>query len=186
MIKRAEHFWKGLSSNKEEISAVPPDAYGDRFFRFVSKIIKVETPSEQAAAEQRGIAGENFDGLTDAELVLEAQVPDRKLTTIRSTSDNGDAPQQGSTILPVVEENGESGSSIGRTNSDADGAAVNGGSYHNHQQQQDQYQYHQGSQQYHSKDEQRGKHTNGSLPKDDNFSNNNKFELLLGDAGTRS
>lgn len=175
MIKRAEHFWKGLSSNKDEISAVPPEAYGDRFFRFVSKIIKVESPQEQAAAEQRGLAGENFDGLTDAELVLEAQVPDRKLSTIQSTSDNGDVPQ-GSTVLPVVEENGESESSIGRTNSDTDGAASVGGYYqqqHNHQ---------QGSQ-FYSKEAQRREYTIGSLQRDDNFSNNNnKFGLLLGDA----
>jgi len=180
MIKRAEHFWKGLSSNKDEISAVPPDAYGDRFFRFVSKIIKIESPQEQAALEQRGIAGENFDGLTDAELVLEAQVPDRKLSTIRSTSDNGDVPQ-GSTILPVVEENGESGSSIGRTNSDADGTAISG--YH---QQQYQHQSQQGTQS-HSKGDNRGGYTNSSIQRDDDFSNKNtKFELLLGDTTTHS
>lgn len=45
MIKKIEHFWKGLSSDRTQISALPPDQYGDRFYRFVEG---VTMSSEQA------------------------------------------------------------------------------------------------------------------------------------------
>ncbi|CAH0019069.1 unnamed protein product [Clonostachys rhizophaga] len=35
MIKKIEHFWKGLTSDKTQISALPPAQYGDRFYNFV-------------------------------------------------------------------------------------------------------------------------------------------------------
>ncbi|CAM1509108.1 Fc.00g028470.m01.CDS01 [Cosmosporella sp. VM-42] len=35
IIKKIEHFWKGLSSDKTKISALPPEQYGDRFFNFI-------------------------------------------------------------------------------------------------------------------------------------------------------
>lgn len=38
MIKKIEHFWKGLSSDRTQISALPPDQYGDRFYNFVEGI----------------------------------------------------------------------------------------------------------------------------------------------------
>ncbi|KAF1810662.1 SAICAR synthase-like protein [Eremomyces bilateralis CBS 781.70] len=39
-IKRFEHFLKGLTNTEPEISAIPPDRYGDRFVRFMSGISK--------------------------------------------------------------------------------------------------------------------------------------------------
>ncbi|PNY28958.1 Phosphatidylinositol 4-phosphate 5-kinase its3 [Tolypocladium capitatum] len=38
IIKKIEHFWKGLSSDRTQISALPPEQYGDRFYNFVEGI----------------------------------------------------------------------------------------------------------------------------------------------------
>jgi 1-phosphatidylinositol-4-phosphate 5-kinase len=48
MIKKIEHFWKGLSSDRTQISALPPDQYGDRFYNFVEGI----TMSQEAAQRE--------------------------------------------------------------------------------------------------------------------------------------
>ena len=47
MIKKIEHFWKGLSHDKNQISALPPQQYGDRFYHFVEGV----TMSPEAAKE---------------------------------------------------------------------------------------------------------------------------------------
>lgn len=49
IIKKIEHFWKGLSSDRTQISALPPDQYGDRFYNFVEGITM---SSEQAHREE--------------------------------------------------------------------------------------------------------------------------------------
>jgi len=49
MIKKIEHFWKGLSSDRTQISALPPQEYGDRFLNFMSGITM---SPEEAAREQ--------------------------------------------------------------------------------------------------------------------------------------
>ncbi|KAJ6781703.1 hypothetical protein PWT90_05708 [Aphanocladium album] len=49
MIKKIEHFWKGLSSDRTQISALPPDQYGDRFYNFVEGITM---SSEEAQREE--------------------------------------------------------------------------------------------------------------------------------------
>ncbi|OTB01982.1 hypothetical protein M426DRAFT_74891 [Hypoxylon sp. CI-4A] len=38
VIKKIEHFWKGLSSDRSQISALPPEEYGERFIKFMSGI----------------------------------------------------------------------------------------------------------------------------------------------------
>jgi 1-phosphatidylinositol-4-phosphate 5-kinase len=40
MIKRVEHFFKGMSNVESQISPIPPERYGDRFVRFISGITK--------------------------------------------------------------------------------------------------------------------------------------------------
>lgn len=35
-VKRVEHFWKGLSHNRHQISPIPPHAYGERFLNFMT------------------------------------------------------------------------------------------------------------------------------------------------------
>lgn len=51
-VKRAEHFWKGLTNVESQISAIPPERYGDRFVRFISGVAKTR---EAAEAEERGV-----------------------------------------------------------------------------------------------------------------------------------
>ncbi|SPO07588.1 related to phosphatidylinositol-4-phosphate 5-kinase [Cephalotrichum gorgonifer] len=61
-VKKIEHFWKGLSHDKTQISALPPDQYGDRFLRFVSdNTMSAEEAArrqaeEAARAEQEAVA----------------------------------------------------------------------------------------------------------------------------------
>ncbi|KAI0389942.1 hypothetical protein F5Y17DRAFT_472350 [Xylariaceae sp. FL0594] len=50
MIKKIEHFWKGLSNDRTQISALPPQEYGDRFLSFMSGITM---SPEEAAREER-------------------------------------------------------------------------------------------------------------------------------------
>ena len=48
VIKKIEHFWKGLSHDKTQISALPPEQYGDRFYNFIEGI----TMSPEATLRQ--------------------------------------------------------------------------------------------------------------------------------------
>ncbi|KAM3541505.1 Phosphatidylinositol 4-phosphate 5-kinase its3 [Beauveria bassiana] len=68
IIKKIEHFWKGLSSDRTQISALPPDQYGDRFYNFVEGITmsseeahREEIRREQEAMEARQ-SGETRSG----------------------------------------------------------------------------------------------------------------------------
>ncbi|KAF6839976.1 Phosphatidylinositol 4-phosphate 5-kinase its3 [Colletotrichum musicola] len=51
MIKKIEHFWKGLTSDRTQISALPPEQYGDRFYNFVEGITM--SPEEARREAQR-------------------------------------------------------------------------------------------------------------------------------------
>ncbi|PGH12282.1 hypothetical protein AJ80_06796 [Polytolypa hystricis UAMH7299] len=54
MVKKVEHFWKGLSHNRNQISPIPPEAYGERFINFVTAITMSKEEAErdrQAQAE---------------------------------------------------------------------------------------------------------------------------------------
>jgi 1-phosphatidylinositol-4-phosphate 5-kinase len=51
-IKRIEHFWKGLSHPDSQISAIPPDRYGDRFIHFISGITKSKELAEREQQEK--------------------------------------------------------------------------------------------------------------------------------------
>ncbi|KAI1351963.1 hypothetical protein F5Y01DRAFT_101876 [Xylaria sp. FL0043] len=50
MIKKLEHFWKGLSNDRSQISALPPEEYGERFLKFMSGITM---SPEEAAREEK-------------------------------------------------------------------------------------------------------------------------------------
>ncbi|KAI2635739.1 SAICAR synthase-like protein [Hypomontagnella submonticulosa] len=50
LIKKIEHFWKGLSHDRTQISALPPEEYGDRFMKFMSGITM---SPEEAARDAR-------------------------------------------------------------------------------------------------------------------------------------
>ena len=62
MVKKMEHFWKGLSHDKTQISALPPTQYGDRFYSFVKDITmsqeearRKELERERAEAEAAAV-----------------------------------------------------------------------------------------------------------------------------------
>ncbi|KAG8405758.1 Phosphatidylinositol-4-phosphate 5-kinase [Metarhizium acridum] len=59
MIKKIEHFWKGLSHDRSQISALPPEQYGDRFYNFVEGITMSaeEARREALRKEQEAIEG---------------------------------------------------------------------------------------------------------------------------------
>ncbi|TFK19346.1 SAICAR synthase-like protein [Coprinopsis marcescibilis] len=40
VVKKMEHFWKGLKDDRRKISPVPPSEYGDRFFSFMRAIMR--------------------------------------------------------------------------------------------------------------------------------------------------
>ncbi|RMZ90075.1 hypothetical protein DV736_g2690, partial [Chaetothyriales sp. CBS 134916] len=37
-VKHVEHFWKGLKDDRNKISPIPPQAYGERFLNFITSI----------------------------------------------------------------------------------------------------------------------------------------------------
>lgn len=82
LVKRSEHFFKGLVNPEKEISALPPERYGSRFVDFISSI----TMPKESAGEEK---------------LEPMQSPDR----VRSTMDS--ASLEGGFTLPVVEEAGE-------------------------------------------------------------------------------
>jgi 1-phosphatidylinositol-4-phosphate 5-kinase len=56
MIKKLENFWKALSNDRTQISAVPPVQYGERFFNFISATTM--SPEEVAREAQEREAAE--------------------------------------------------------------------------------------------------------------------------------
>ncbi|CAJ2509118.1 Uu.00g141440.m01.CDS01 [Anthostomella pinea] len=56
MIKKIEHFWKGLSSDRTQISALPPDEYGDRFLKFMSGITMSPEEAERDRHDREAAA----------------------------------------------------------------------------------------------------------------------------------
>ncbi|KAI1339885.1 SAICAR synthase-like protein [Xylariaceae sp. FL0016] len=56
MIKKIEHFWKGLSSDRTQISALPPQEYGDRFIKFMSGITMSPEEAERDERDREAAA----------------------------------------------------------------------------------------------------------------------------------
>jgi 1-phosphatidylinositol-4-phosphate 5-kinase len=126
-IKRAEHFVKGFLNPESQISAIPPERYGDRFIRFISGITMSKEEAEKQQAEEAQKPNKSATDVVmekaerQAEISVakgssEENVPERKLNTVRSPS--ADRGELGYT-LPVVEEAAESGSVGGRSGKSA-------------------------------------------------------------------
>ncbi|KAI2467351.1 SAICAR synthase-like protein [Annulohypoxylon bovei var. microspora] len=56
VIKKIEHFWKGLSSDRTQISALPPEEYGDRFIKFMSGITMSQEEAARDALDREAAA----------------------------------------------------------------------------------------------------------------------------------
>ncbi|KAL2176587.1 uncharacterized protein P884DRAFT_31000 [Thermothelomyces heterothallicus CBS 202.75] len=52
IVKKIEHFWKGLSSDRSQISALPPQEYGERFINFISSMTMSREEASRAAQER--------------------------------------------------------------------------------------------------------------------------------------
>lgn len=86
MIKKIEHFWKGLSSDKNQISALPPEQYGDRFLNFMEGITVSREEAERQAQEKEHAAAE---AMAEKE---KQRVPSWNSMGRRSTSNNIPSP----------------------------------------------------------------------------------------------
>lgn len=125
-----------MSSNKSQISPIPPEGYGDRFVKFISGLTMTKEEQEREAE-----SGDLLDGAidttvrhsnsfpisrisnenkviekaekqahkTEKEGAVEEPQHDRTIGTVRSSSAERSGGLQGAT-LPVVEEDGEAGS----------------------------------------------------------------------------
>ncbi|EFX03358.1 hypothetical protein CMQ_5408 [Grosmannia clavigera kw1407] len=80
MVKKIEHFWKGLSQDRNKISALPPQHYGDRFLKFVSGV----TMSPEDAAKERAQAAE-----AEALAAVEAAVGAAEAAAMEAAAANG-------------------------------------------------------------------------------------------------
>ncbi|KAF8247736.1 SAICAR synthase-like protein [Wilcoxina mikolae CBS 423.85] len=136
-VKRLEHFWRGLSHPKDQVSAIPPLGYGERFFNFISSIVKSpedaarekEARNNAAASSESAAAEHDTDPAerTTARSEDIDNAPHRTIAAVRSPSAERTGGASG-TILPVVEEAGE-GSSSGRSRNGSARSTDGGGSY---------------------------------------------------------
>jgi 1-phosphatidylinositol-4-phosphate 5-kinase len=135
-----EHFIKGMANTESQISAIPPERYGDRFIKFISAVTKtkeaaIREKQEEAIIERNELS---LDGVqrspTDKVLQkaehqaersrrhghTEEDVPSFHMRAVRSPSaERGEI----GTTLPVVEEAGESSSVGGHSNKSASDTA---------------------------------------------------------------
>ncbi|KAL6721218.1 Phosphatidylinositol-4-phosphate 5-kinase [Lecanora helva] len=156
-VKRAEHFWKGMSNNKSQISPIPPEGYGDRFINFIKGITMTKEEQERA-----GESGEQMDGSietprqsslpvprksfdnkvidkaekqaqkTEREGASETPQQERTLSSMRSPSADRSGGTAGTT-LPVVEEDREASSREDSVQDEKRGSAVSEGVAQNEQ-----------------------------------------------------
>ena len=137
MIKRIEHRWKGLTNEESQISAIPPERYGDRFIKFISGVTKTREAAEREKVDESAhtvndplLTGVNMtrSERESTENVLqkahaeaehskrhgatEENIPKREMRIVRSPSaERGEL----GTTLPVVEEAQETSSTGGRS-----------------------------------------------------------------------
>lgn len=131
-----EHFFKGMANEESQISAIPPQRYGDRFIKFISAVTKTKEAAEREKAEEHlnqtddpllsGVnatrserestekvfnkaheSAEHFAGH-----VAQEEPHRREIRAVRSPSaERGEL----GTTLPIVEEAAESSSTGGRS-----------------------------------------------------------------------
>ena len=60
MIKRIEHYWKGLSAPRNQISAIPPQAYGDRFINFITGVTMTREEAQRRETQESHRPGDHI------------------------------------------------------------------------------------------------------------------------------
>lgn len=154
-MKRVENFWKGVSSDKSQISPIPPEDYGERFINFISALTMTKEEQEREIE-----SGEQLDGTsgttrqlsfpnsrksneakvtekvgkqahkTDIASTIEEPQRDRALSAVRSPSAERSGGITGPT-LPVVEEDGEAASREDSVQDEKAGGVLTNGMNHN-------------------------------------------------------
>ncbi|GAD92260.1 multicopy suppressor of stt4 mutation [Paecilomyces variotii No. 5] len=123
MVKKAEHFWKGLSHNRTQISPIPPESYGERFINFITGITmskeEAERQSQARASSEPNVDPARGQGFHEpavertmraAEKQAAKDGPEPQTRTLTTMRDPTDASSVGPSTLPVVQEDGEVGS----------------------------------------------------------------------------
>ncbi|KAM5437062.1 Phosphatidylinositol-4-phosphate 5-kinase [Microsporum ferrugineum] len=128
MVKKAEHFWKGLSHNSSQISPIPPEAYGERFLEFITSITKSKEEVEREKQNAEATPAQTEEPTPSEKKSTDAQKPasghpeaSRTLKTVNAPADFSGG---GTATLPVVEEAGENcstGGKSGRSNASRGG-----------------------------------------------------------------
>lgn len=118
-VKKLENFFKGLSHDRNHISPIPPEGYGDRFVKFIKGITmsKEEAARHQEARSQGKVSAERSASVERTMQAAEKEASKdvsvthpRTLSTVWDPVDvNGPGP---TSTLPIVDEAGE-GSSVG-------------------------------------------------------------------------
>lgn len=123
-MKKAENFWKGLSQNRNQISPIPPEAYGERFLNFITGITKTKGEAEREAQEKDSTSQSQDVRRSSVERTMEKaqrqaakstktldddpEPRGRVLSTVRTAGP--DLPGAGPSTLPILEEIGEGSS----------------------------------------------------------------------------
>ena len=136
LVKRGEHLWKGMSHDKTQISPIPPRPYGERFLEFMKGLTKTKEEihrSEMQELRNSEASGSMLGPSTDGVNILEKAdkqarksqenksswepLKDRILGSVvqsptsESGGGGGGGNPGGNATLPVVEEDGEGGTS---------------------------------------------------------------------------
>ncbi|KAH7322754.1 hypothetical protein B0I35DRAFT_187054 [Stachybotrys elegans] len=116
MIKKIEHFWKGLSSDRTQISALPPDQYGDRFYNFVEGI----TMSPEAARREAQ--------LRDQELQAQILEKSSRQNSWRRTQDIPPMPSHQPPVPPPTSRSPEARETVAHAAAEARRTEMEGAS----------------------------------------------------------
>lgn len=126
-----EHFFKGLANTESQISAIPPERYGDRFIKFITGVTKTKEAAEREKAEAADPINEAVAGISrsstdrvmekaehQAEKSQRHGEPERAVPNLQMRAVRSPSAERGEigTTLPVVEEAGEASSLGGRSN----------------------------------------------------------------------
>ncbi|KAI4747223.1 SAICAR synthase-like protein [Aureobasidium sp. EXF-12298] len=121
MIKRFEHFFKGLSSPESQISAIPPERYGDRFIRFISGITKSR---ERAEAEKEQVLEQGSDRLNQAIHNIEGTLNDPQLSGVNILRSSDHNPAGTDKVMRKAEKQAEKSRHRGANEDDIPDRAI--------------------------------------------------------------
>ncbi|KAL4894234.1 hypothetical protein BDV59DRAFT_16156 [Aspergillus ambiguus] len=130
-VKKMEHFFKGLSHDRSQISPVPPESYGDRFVKFIKGITMSKEEAERCResraqgrpSAERTPSVERTMLAAEKEAAKESSVTQpRTLSTVRDPTDTPGAGP--ASTLPIVDEAGEASSVGGQSQHSRQGPPV--------------------------------------------------------------